>query len=135
VAAETRAKLIELGHSFIAEVFAHSSKLDLITSAHAADYTVALQVQMVPAELSVERMRPRVQAGGHTVPEDKIRERHRRPWPLVATTIALFDSATVYDDTRLRLPRIVAQLNGGPIVGAPQWPAWAPSPLTSRWPR
>jgi predicted ABC-type ATPase len=136
VAAETRAKLIDLGHSFIAEtVFSHPSKLELVTAAHAAEYTVALHVLMVPEELSVERVRHRVQAGGHTVPEDKIRERHRRLWPLVAAAIDRCDSATVYDNTRLRGPRIVAQMSGGSIVGAPQWPAWAPPVLTSRWPR
>jgi predicted ABC-type ATPase len=41
IAAETRAKLIELGRPFIAEtVFSHPSKLDLIDTAHTAGYTV-----------------------------------------------------------------------------------------------
>ena len=135
VAADTRAKLIELGRSFIAEtVFSHPSKLDLIGAAHAAGYTVVLHVLLVPEDLAVERVRRRVQAGGHEVPETKIRQQHRRLWALVANAIALADTATVYDNTRLRGPRITAQLSGGDIVGSPAWPAWTPEPLRSRWP-
>ncbi len=74
VAAKTRAKLIELGTSFIAEtVFSHPSKLELITSARAADYTIVLHVLLIPVGLAVERVRHRVKAGGHEVPETKIR--------------------------------------------------------------
>jgi hypothetical protein len=49
VAAATRAELIELRRTFIAEtVFSHPSKLELIDTAHAADYTVALQCCSAP---------------------------------------------------------------------------------------
>jgi predicted ABC-type ATPase len=135
VAADTRATLIELRRPFIAEtVFSHPSKLDLIRAARAADYTVVLHVLLVPEDLAVERVKHRVATGGHDVPETKVRERHRRLWALVAEAIALADTATLYDNSRLEGPRIVAQLSGGEIVGAPTWPAWAPQPLSSRWP-
>jgi predicted ABC-type ATPase len=135
IAADTRAKLIELGRSLIAEtVFSHPSKLDLIRGAHDEGFTVVLHALLVPENLAVERVRHRVQAGGHHVPEAKIRERHRRLWTLVANAIALSDIATVYDNSRLRGPRIVAQLSGGEVVGGPDWPAWAAEELPSRWP-
>jgi predicted ABC-type ATPase len=135
VAADTRSKLIELGRSFIAEtVFSHQSKLDLIQSAHAAGYIVVLHVLLVPEDLAVERVKHRVRAGGHDVPETKIRERHRRLWVLVAAAIARSDTATVYDNSRRSGPRIVAQLSGGGIVGQAAWPVWAPEILRSRWP-
>ena len=135
VAADTRARLIEVARSFIAEtVFSHPSKLDLIRAAHAGGFTVVLHVLLVPEDLAVERVRHRVQAGGHDVPENKIRQRHRRLWALVANAIALSDITTVYDNSRLRGPRIVAQLSGGDIVGSPDWPGWAPEALRSRWP-
>src|ERR1700739_729011 len=135
VAAETRARLIELGRSFIAEtVFSHPSKLDLIRAAHAAGFTVVVHALLVPEDLAVERVRHRVRAGGHDVPEAKIRQRHRRLRALVADAIAVSDLATVYDNSRLRGPRIVAQLSGGVVVGSPDWPAWAPGELRSRWP-
>jgi predicted ABC-type ATPase len=135
VAADTRAKLIELGRSFIAEtVFSHPSKLDLIHTAHRAGFTVVVHVLLIPENLAVERVRHRVQTGGHDVPEDKIRQRHRRLWVPVADAIASSDIGTVYDNTRLRGPRIIAQLSGGETIGSPDWPAWAPEPLRSRWP-
>ena len=134
VAADTRARLIELRRSFIAEtVFSHPSKLDLIDTAHAADYTVVLHVLLISEELAVQRVRHRASAGGHDVPEDKIRQRYQRLWALVATAIARSDSATVYDNSTLKGPRIVAEINGGYVVGSPMWPAWTPDELSSRW--
>jgi predicted ABC-type ATPase len=135
VAAETRARLIELGQSFIAEtVFSHPSKLDLIRTSHGGGFTVVVHALLVPEDLAVERVRHRVRAGGHDVPETKIRQRHRRLWALVAEAIAISELAAVYDNSRLRGPRIVAQLSGGVIVGSPDWPAWVPQALRSRWP-
>jgi predicted ABC-type ATPase len=135
VAAETRSRLIELGRSFIAEtVFSHPSKLDLVRAARAADYTVVLHVLLVPEDLAVERVERRVLAGGHAVPEDKIRERHRRLWPLVATAATASDTATVYDNSRREGPRIVARMSGGMAVGSASWPRWTPEVLRSPWP-
>lgn len=135
IAADTRAKLIDLGRSFVAEtVFSHPSKLDLVHTARRAGFTVVLHVLLIPEDLAVERVRHRVRAGGHDVPEVKIRERHRRLWTPVAEAIALSDLATVYDNSRLRGPRIVARLSGGLTVGAPEWPAWTPENLRARWP-
>ena len=65
IAADTRAKLIELSRPFIAEtVFSHPSKLELIDTAGAAGYTVVLHVLLIPEELAVARVAYRVQAGG-----------------------------------------------------------------------
>ncbi len=136
VAAETRAKLIEHGSSFIAEtVFSHPSKLDLIDTAHAAGYTVILHCLLIPEDLAVQRVRHRVQAGGHDVPEAKIRERYQRLWDLVAVAAMRADSATFYDNSTLTGPRIVAQFAGGFVVGSPVWPKWTPATLNSRWNR
>ncbi len=135
IAANTRQALIDRGRSFIAEtVFSHPSKLELIDAAHVAGYTVVVHVLLIPEDLAVHRVAHRVQAGGHAVPEDKIRERHRRLWDLVATAIARADTATVYDNSAVRGPRIVAQFNGGLPVGAPRWPGWSPAALTRHWP-
>jgi predicted ABC-type ATPase len=135
VAAATRARLIELRRSFIAEtVFSHPSKLDLIDAAHAADYTVVLHVLIIPEQLAVYRVKYRVSAGGHDVPEDKIRQRFQRLWPLVAAAILRCDSATVYDNSAPKGPRIAAQMSSGDPIGSARWPAWAPPELSSRWP-
>ncbi|TFV59383.1 ATPase [Mycobacterium sp. PS03-16] len=135
IAAATRAALLDRGASFIAEtVFSHPSKLDLIDAAHAAGYTVVLHTVLIPEPLAVQRVRHRVAAGGHDVPEQKIRDRYRRLWDHVAVAAVRADSATFYDNSAVRGPRIVAQLAGGFIVGSPTWPDWTPAALASRWP-
>ncbi|MDD7814517.1 zeta toxin family protein [Mycobacterium sp. CSUR Q5927] len=136
VAAQTRMALIEQGRSFIAEtVFSHESKLDLIATALAHDYTVVLHAVLIPEALAVQRVRYRVAAGGHAVPEEKIRDRYHRLWPLVAEAIKMADVATVYDNSRAVGPRVVAQFAGGAEIGELAWPAWAPEALINRWRR
>jgi len=79
-------------------------------------------------------VRHRVAAGGHAVPEDKIRGRYRRLWPFVAQAAVCANSATFYDNSGIRGPRIVARLAGGFIIGSPTWPIWTPEALVGRWP-
>ena len=134
LAADTRAELIERGDSFIAEtVFSHPSKLQLLDAAHAADYAVILHAVLIPEDLAVLRVQHRVRAGGHDVPESKTRERYQRLWDLVAAGAGRADEATFYDNSAIRGPRVVAQLTAGLAVGIPVWPAWTPTPLTTRW--
>ncbi len=136
IAADTRSSLIGRGDSFIAEtVFSHPSKLELIGTALNAGYVVALHILMIPEELAVHRVRLRVSAGGHSVPEDKIRERHRRLWTLAARAACIADSTTVYDSSAARGPRVVAQLSSGVLIGQPDWPDWADAELARRWSR
>lgn len=131
IAGATREALIARREPFIAEtVFSHPSNLDLLREAGAAGYYAAVHVVMVPEELAVAR----VVAGGHAVPEEKIRGGYRRLWPLVADAIVLADAATVYDNARRNGPTVVADLSHGFLVGSPLWPDWAPDALTTRWP-
>ena len=135
IAADTRAALIEAGRSFIAEtVFSHPSKLELIGSAQAAGYTVVVHAVLIPEDLAVQRVAHRVRAGGHSVPETKIRSRHQRLGPLLAAAIATADSASVYDNSRIGGPRILAQFSAGLLIGAADWPDWTPAELATRWP-
>lgn len=131
IAAATRAQLIATGQSFIAEtVFSHPSKLDLIRSAQGAGYQVVLHVLLVQEEMAVWRVVYRVRAGGHDVPESKIRERYHRLWPLVAQAISIADRAVVYDSS-LRRPAIVAEFFSGLPNGAVAWPTWTPEPIVA----
>jgi predicted ABC-type ATPase len=117
VAAETRAKLIELGTSFIAEtVFSHASKLELINAAHVAATQSSSNVLLIHEELAVQRVRNRISAGGHHVPEEKTASYQRR-WLLVAAAITRCDVSTVYDRSGLKGSRIVAQMRDGYIIG------------------
>ena len=134
IAAATRAALIARREPFIAEtVFSHPSKLDLLRQATAAGYYTAVHVMLVPEALAVARVTSRVVAGGHAVPEEKIRQRYRRLWSLVADAIVLGDTATVYDNSQRSGPRPVADFSHGFVVGKALWPEWAPDALTHRW--
>jgi predicted ABC-type ATPase len=133
VAAATREALIAAGEPFIAEtVFSHRSKLDLIDRAQDAGYTVALHVLLIPLELSFQRVAHRVAAGGHAVPDDKIRDRYARIWPLVAEAIDRADTACVYDNSRIDGPEEIARFAGGFPVGPCHWPPWSPAELERR---
>ena len=129
VAADTRDVLIASGESFIAEtVFSHPSKLKLIDRAHHAGYRVVLHVVLVPEEFAVHRVRLRIDSGGHSVPEHKIRERYQRLWTLVRVAITRSEQATVYSNEG-PVTRIVARYIDGLPTGAPDWPAWTPTAL------
>lgn len=101
-----RAALLEGRASFVTEtVFSHESKYDLVREAADAGYLVHLHILVVPVELSVVRVRLRVAEGGHDVPEDKIRARHARLWPLVVASIDHAYLATVVDSRHPTFPR------------------------------
>jgi predicted ABC-type ATPase len=130
LAERTRAKLLVSGISFIAEsVFSHPAKVELVRVAKQNDYTVIVHVLMIPEFLAVRRVAYRVQAGGHDVPEQKIRERYARLWQNVAASIPLVDTAIIYDNSRHSGPVIVAEFQGGIALGPFAWPEWTPQPL------
>ena len=112
----------------------HPSKLALLRKAAAAGYYTAVHVMLVPEALAVARVTARVAAGGHAVPEEKIRQRYRRLWPLVADAIMLGDTATVYDNSQRRGPSVVADLSHGSVVGEPLWPRLGSRGAHPRWP-
>lgn len=134
VAEATRDAFIKDGRSFIAEtVFSHPSKVDFTRTAIDHEYVVHLHVVMVIEDMSVERVRHRVNAGGHSVPEEKIRDRYRRLWANVVEAAQLATTATFYDNSRKGSPRKVAMLADGMPFGAASWPDWAPTELTAYW--
>jgi predicted ABC-type ATPase len=131
LAAEERERLLDDRSSFMTEtVFSHESKVELVRRALECGYTVQLHVMLVPEDLAVARVADRVEAGGHLVPEDKVRGRYRRLWGLVAQAREWVDRADVYDNSSLDRPfRRVAVYEYGQVVGTPDWPAWTPPAL------
>ncbi len=130
-AAQVRQELIVARRSFITEtVFSHPSKISLIRNAQRAGCHVTLHVVLVPEGISVARVHDRVRRGGHTVPEEKIRERYQRLWALVAQARALADRTHHYDNSRAATPlRLIASCERGRLVGTADWPAWTPIEL------
>jgi predicted ABC-type ATPase len=134
IAEATRTALIESGRQFIAEtVFSHPSKIALVDQAQEAGYFVALHVLMLPEHVAVERVAARVERGGHSVPENKIRERYQRLWPLIAVAAAKAQSTGFWDNSTLDGPDLVAELASGQLLATPKWPSWTPDVLTGGW--
>lgn len=124
-----REQLLANRREFIAETVAsHPSKVDLVAQAARAGYYIAVHVVLVPEDLAVHRVARRIQAGGHPVPESKIRARHQRLWPHVAAMVPLADAVEFYDNSGDR-PRTVASFIGGEVVGLARWPDWTPDVL------
>jgi predicted ABC-type ATPase len=130
-AAARRDALIAERVSFITEtVFSHASKVELVRGAQRAGYQVTLHVVCVPEDVAVARVTERVGRGGHAVPEDKVRERYRRLWPLVVQARALADQTFGYDNSTAARPfRLVASYQRGVLLGTAAWPRWAPAEL------
>ena len=128
-----RRRLIFAGESFITEtVFSHSCKVRLIETAQEHGYLVYLHVLMVPLAVTLGRVEHRVRHGGHAVPEQKIRQRYDRLWPLVAQARELADTTRFYDNENDVTPlRLIAMYRHGRPIGTAQWPIWTPTALTT----
>lgn len=130
-AAAERVALLDKRRSFITEtVFSHPSKNTLIDEALRLGYYVHLHVMLVPVDLTVRRVTERVGRGGHSVPEQKIRERYDRLWPLIAQARGRVDRAEFFDNHLARHPyRLIATYTHGIPVGESDWPKWTPGAL------
>jgi predicted ABC-type ATPase len=130
-AAAAREEAFSRRESFITEtVFSHPSKLDLVARAVQVGYRVELHVMLVPEDLAVARVAYRVADGGHTVPEEKVRQRYRRLWKLVAQARRIAHRSRFYDNSRGAAFAPVAVYELGHPVGTPAWPSWTPAALT-----
>lgn len=122
--------MLEAGNSFATEtVFSHPSKLDIIDRARARGYIViVMHVGIESPDLSVARVKARVQESGHDVPEDKIRARFDRGQPLIREAVLRADRGMVFDNSRLNEPpRQVLVFAAGKLSRVdpylPQWVA------------
>lgn len=131
IATDRRYQAMARRESFVTEtVFSHPSKLQLMRDAGSGGYLVTLHVVLIPEDLAVQRVAARVRSGGHSVPEEKIRQRFRRLWSLVREAIELADEAVVRDNSEASDPfRVVARFRHGLMTTPPSWPAWTPEEL------
>jgi predicted ABC-type ATPase len=106
IAARRRSEIISRGGDLVTEtVLSHPSKLDLLKEARERGYTIfVMHVGVETPDLSVARVAHRVDAGGHDVPENKIRERFDRSGPLIRKAVLFADEGLVYDNSRAALP-------------------------------
>ena len=106
---EQREILLEQGVTFGFEtVGTHEEKLDFIRRAKTKGYTIhVVFVDSGSAEKSIERVKQRVERGGHDVPADKIRKRYSRIIDLLPTYFEIADEA-LYIATWTKVPTIFA---------------------------
>jgi predicted ABC-type ATPase len=101
-ASEARRKAQAKGRDFMYEtVMSHPSKLAELQLAREAGYHVTIHfVSTRHADINVERVALRVAAGGHPVPEERVRQRHARTMALAPSALGYADDALVFDNSR-----------------------------------
>lgn len=101
IAGFMRRKMLESGSSYSFEsVFSHSSKLCELKDAKSAGYRVYLYfIATSDPLINEERVKTRVERGGHTVPTDKIHERYYRTMNNLFDAVQLADRAFFFDNS------------------------------------
>ena len=96
-----RYKLVSKKIDFSFEtVLSTERNLLLLNKAKQVGYEVqCIYVLTCSADINVSRVRARVAAGGHDVPEDKIRSRYSRALSLLSELISICDKILIYDNS------------------------------------
>ncbi len=130
-AEETRDALLEARISFCTEtVFSdpHGAKLRFLERARRYGYSVFLIfIGLDSVELSVGRVKHRVDTGGHDVPDDKLHARFPRTLANLRAAIPIADEVFLFDNSSFDQPyRLIAVYNRGALVTEyPPLPRWA----------
>ncbi len=101
MAEAVRQQLLSARVSFTFEtVMSHKNKVSLLCDAQAQGFrTYLYYVATDSPDLNVERVRLRVERGGHDVPEEKIRDRYTRSLSLLVDAIRCTNRAYLFDNT------------------------------------
>ena len=96
-----RMEFLKLKISFTFEtVMSHSSKVEFLKEAQKQGFkTYLYYVATVDPIINIGRVQYRVFAGGHAVPEQKIRERYFRSLDLLMSAIEVSDRAYIFDNS------------------------------------
>jgi predicted ABC-type ATPase len=87
----------------------------LVTQAQATGFKIRLlYVMLRDVELNIQRVRQRVAEGGHDVPEDKIRQRHKRSLQQMPWFLDKSDFALIYDNSGAS-PKLIGRKQDGLI--------------------
>ncbi|VVS99152.1 zeta toxin family protein [Hoeflea sp. EC-HK425] len=97
------AEMIETRQSFIFETTLSSQQsLRLMRDAKAAGFSVGLYYTALDSvETNIERVRQRVLKGGHNIPEDDIRRRHRGSLAKLSAALKIADEVVLVDNSGL----------------------------------
>lgn len=115
------------------------SALRFMRAALAANYSITLvYVGVDSAELSLERVRSRVEDGGHAVPLDAIRRRHPDSLAKLPEALQLSNRAYVFDNSARKRRLLMIRESGMVrylIPDAPEWFRGAVPLDMRRWPQ
>ncbi|WP_291911988.1 hypothetical protein [Chitinophaga sp. CB10] len=122
-----RRLLIIKGETFSFEtVMSHPSKLDIFRNAHLAGFKNYLYfISTESPDINVNRVRQRVEKGGHPVNEQKIRERYSRSMDLVADMLPFCHRCFFFDNSG-EAYRLIAEIENNNIIRIEtnEIPAW-----------
>lgn len=112
-------EMIETRQSFVFETTLSSHQsVNLMTDAQAAGYYVGLYyVALDSVELNIERVKRRVEKGGHGIPEDIIRRRYEGSLHKLSKALRYVKEALLIDNSGIE-PREIFRVRAGVIVGS-----------------
>lgn len=123
-----RDKLIETGKSLTFEtVMSSADKIDVLKKARDAGFKNYLYyIATDDPDINIQRVHNRVQAGGHDVPEEKIRQRYHRSLGLLAEAIKLSDRAFIFDNSGAKGSLLLAEVtpSGEIDIKVEEAPSW-----------
>jgi predicted ABC-type ATPase len=129
-----RNQLLANGKSFSCEtVFSHPSKLDLLKYAKELGFKTYLYFCCAGDEtVCVERIKQRVEEGGHSVPEEKVRQRFKRSLNNLLPAIKLVDRAYIFDNSGEEFELIIETNKNELKVLSENIPNWINDVLLSK---
>lgn len=96
-------------------VLSTSRNLDLLREAKQAGYSImAVFVLTHDPEINVSRVRQRAEAGGHPVPEEKIRSRYTKSLGNLAALVRIADRTMVLDNSGEK-PELICEVRGNEV--------------------
>jgi predicted ABC-type ATPase len=96
-------------------------RLVLLAKEHAFEFKLIF-VMLTSPDLNIQRVRLRVEKGGHSVPENKIRERWHKSLAQLPWFLGQADQAAIFDNSGA-VPRMVGRKRQGQVVVDPDAPA------------
>ncbi|MDW5317084.1 zeta toxin family protein [Rhizobium sp. PL01] len=111
------AEMITTKTSFIYETTLSSQQsINLMRDAKAAGFSVDLYYTALDSvEKNIERVRQRVEAGGHDIPEDDIRRRCKGSLDKLTAALKLADEALLIDNSGIE-PQEVIRISAGVVT-------------------
>lgn len=100
-----RTKMIISNSSFSFEsVFSHESKIKILEDAKNADFKIYLYfIATSNPEINIQRVKNRVESGGHDVAEDKVNSRYYKTMNNLYSAFELSDKAFFFDNSNLKM--------------------------------